>query len=106
MQWLPLFFVFVNNYVKVHRQCDAFWNGLSLLLLSLSQKCPTCNGVKSGLGAVSEKRPKSFIARKPPSPLPTPLFLILLRLLIPTLFIRAAASVPERHTLYAGWVFR
>lgn len=70
MQWLP-FFVFVNNSVTV--QCDAIWNGLSSLLLSLSppskRKYPTCNGVKIGLGALSEKRPESFIARKSPSPI-------------------------------------
>lgn len=81
MQWMP-FFVFVNNCVKVRRQCDAIWDGLSSLLLGLSPKCPTCNGVKSGLGAVSESGQNLSLLE---SPLPTALLLILLHFLIPTL---------------------
>lgn len=56
MNWLP-FFVFVNHFVKVHRQCDAIWNELSSLLSSLSppskRESPKCNGVRIGLGALS-----------------------------------------------------
>ena len=88
MQWPP-FFVFVNNYVKVRWVCDAIQNGLSSLLLSLSpppkRKCPICNGVKSGLGALSESVQNLSLLERPLSPL----FLILPHFLIPTL-----SSVP------------
>lgn len=72
IQCLP-FFVFVNNFVKVRQQCDVVWDGLSSLLLSLSppskRKCPMCNGIKIGLGPLSESSHNLSLLEPPPRPM-------------------------------------